>query len=129
MISNKRKIILDGNNFNNLEEFYTEIYRIMPNKPDWQPAHNLDALNDVMYDGFGKEPIVLMWKNVEKSKDDLGLEATVKFYERKIETGPPFNIQWAKQQIAELKHGHGQTLFQIFVEIIQTQKHILLKMK
>ena len=40
----KRTIIINGNNFSNLEGFYTEIDNILTQGLDWKTGHNLDAL-------------------------------------------------------------------------------------
>lgn len=119
-------ITLDANQFNDLEGFYTTIYGLMDWHEDWAPAHNLDTLNDVLYSGFGTEPIILVWQQAGKSKADLGLEATSVFYQNKIDQGKPYNVIWAQEQLDALNAGEGQTLFDIIVEILQSHKTITL---
>lgn len=97
----KQEFILNGNNFNDLNGFYIEIYKLMTLYEDWKRSHNLDALNDMLYSGFGEEAI-LIWKNPEKSKIDLGTEATIDFYQNKINQGKPFNVEWAKEKLTEI---------------------------
>ena len=44
---------------------------------NFKTGHNLDAFNDILRGGFGvfdEGPILLKWKNYEKSKEDLGSE-------------------------------------------------------
>lgn len=67
---------LNAARFDTLAGFYTALYRVIPFLPDYKPTHNLDALNDVLYSGFGKHPVVLIWKHADKSKQDLGFEAS-----------------------------------------------------
>lgn len=112
----KQEFILNGNNFNDLKGFYIEIYKLMTLYENWEPSHNLDALNDMLYSGFGEEAI-LIWKKSEKSKIDLGTEATINFYQNKINQGKPFNVEWAKEKLTEIHSGKGQTLFEIIKEI------------
>ncbi|SMC66203.1 barstar family protein [Moheibacter sediminis] len=119
----KKEFRLDGNNFDDLEGFYIEIYKLMTLYEDWKPAHNLDALNDMLYSGFGEEAI-LIWKNSEKSKLDLGSEATIDFYKNKVKHGKPFNITWAKEKLEELQSEKGQTLFEILIEIFTDHPNI-----
>jgi len=77
----KRKaFVIDGNNFNDEEGFYDEIYGLMAKDFYKKPkvGHNLNSLNDVLRGGFSAhkygEPILLKWINFEKSKKDLGQE-------------------------------------------------------
>lgn len=122
-------ITLDASLFNDLEGFYTTIYGLMDWQEDWKPAHNLDALNDVLYSGFGTDPVVLVWENAAKSKTDLGLAATQVFYQQKIDHGHPYSVSWAQEQLDALNAGEGQTLFDIIAEIFQSHKTITLLLK
>ena len=46
-----KQIILDGNNFSNIEEFYDEIDRLLTKDLGWKTGHNLDAFNDLQTAG------------------------------------------------------------------------------
>ena len=48
-----REIIINGNNFSDLEGFYSEIDRILTKDLDWKTGHNLNAFNDLLRGGFG----------------------------------------------------------------------------
>jgi RNAse (barnase) inhibitor barstar len=117
-------ITLNGLDFSDLDGFYTVIYSMMNLYEDWKPAHNLDAFNDILYSGFGKEQVKLVWKHSAKSKSDLGLQATRNFYQHKIDQGQPYNTNWAAQQLDALNSGNGATLFDIIVEIFHSHRHI-----
>ncbi len=71
----KMTLIIDGNNFETLEEFYSEADKVLTKGPTWDTGHNLNAFNDLLRGGFGihdyEEPIKLIWKNSTKSKSDL----------------------------------------------------------
>lgn len=124
----KPEFVLNGNDFDDLEGFYLVIYKLMTLYEDWKPAHNLDALNDMLYSGFGEEAI-LIWENSEKSKIDLGTDATIDFYQNKINKGYPFNVEWAQEKLDELEVRKGQTLFDILVEIFSEHPKIKLILK
>jgi RNAse (barnase) inhibitor barstar len=125
---NKQTIIINGNNFSDLESFYDEIDRVLTKDLDWDTGHNLDAFNDLLRGGFGvhehEEPIKLTWKNISKSKSDLGLETTKKWYERKISENKTENLQFFKDKLKDLTENNGQTLFDIILEIISEHEHI-----
>ncbi len=124
----KQTIIINGDNFADLESFYDEIDRVLTKDLDWQTGHNLDAFNDLLRGGFGvydyDEPVKLIWKRVSKSKADLGLEATKSWYDRKIAQNKLENQRYYKEKLKELTEDNGQTLFDIIVEIISEHKHI-----
>ena len=116
----KKLIVIDGNNFNNLEEFYDEISKLFTDGCFW--GRNLDAFSDILMGGFGvfDEPdeIKVMWINCAKSKIDLGYSETLVWLNKKIETCHPSNINYVKQEIYNAQHNKGNTLFDIIVEII-----------
>jgi RNAse (barnase) inhibitor barstar len=72
MQTKMRTIVINGNNFSNLPEFYNEVERKMTNGLNWKIGHNLDAFNDVLSGGFGvheiDENFELKWLYSEKSK-------------------------------------------------------------
>ncbi|WP_208025543.1 barstar family protein [Niastella caeni] len=71
----KKTLVIDGNNFTTLEEFYTEVDKVLTKNLNWNTGHNLDAFNDLLRGGFGvheyNEPVKLIWENSNKSKVDL----------------------------------------------------------
>ncbi|EJL69246.1 hypothetical protein [Chryseobacterium populi] len=128
--NNKKKmIVINGGHFSDLTEFYEEISNILMKNAGWK-AGTLDGFNDILYGGFGVfengQEVELIWKESQKSKSDLGFNATREFYERKIRQGKPFNIELIQQKLDELISGKGQTLFDILIEIIEDHKNITL---
>jgi len=119
--NNKKSTVINGNQFSDLLGFYEEVSRVLMKDADWKVG-TLDGFDDILY-GFQGE---IVWKESEKSKDDLGFEATKEFYENKIRKGKPFNIDLAQQKLDDLIAGNGQTLFDILIEIIESHKNITL---
>lgn len=124
-------IVIHGGHFSSLGGFYEEISKVLMKDTDWKVG-TLDGFNDILYGGFGvfenKEEIEIIWKESQKSKEDLGLKATREFYENKIKQGKPFNIKLIQQKLNELNEVKGQTLFDILIEIIESHKNITLKL-
>lgn len=127
----KKEIVLDGNNFSTLLEFYNEVEKKLTNGLGWKIGRNLDACNDVLRGGFGmheyEEPFTLIWKNSAKSLSDLGYSETVFYIEDKLKRCHPTNISSVKEDLEEAKKGNGETLFEIIVNIIRKHEHIELK--
>ncbi len=80
-----KELILDGNNFSDINGFFYEVDKILTNGLDWIPGHNFSAYNDLLRGGFGVhnygEPIVIKWLNYDKSKSELGEEFIYKIIE------------------------------------------------
>ncbi|MGE5397578.1 MAG: hypothetical protein ACM3MK_08630 [Chitinophagales bacterium] len=118
----RREFIIDGSKFNDLEGFYGEIDRLLTKDLEWQTGHNFNALNDLLRGGFGVheygEPILLRWINFRKSRQCLGYEATITYFEEILQTCHSTNIEYIKQQLANAKKHAGATLLDIIIEII-----------
>ncbi|MBR3764099.1 MAG: barstar family protein [Clostridia bacterium] len=80
-----RTMVLDGNNFSDMEGFYNEMECLLTKNLSWRTGHNLDALNDLLRGGFGvheyEEPITIRWINYKESKKNLGNLMVLKLLE------------------------------------------------
>ncbi|WP_308006802.1 ribonuclease inhibitor [uncultured Chryseobacterium sp.] len=120
--NNKSKMtVINGSHFSNLEAFYEEASLLFLKDEDWKVG-TLDGFDDILY-GYEGE---IIWKNAQKSKQDLGFDLTKEFYENKIQQGKPFNVTLIQQKLDDLINGNGQTLFEILIEIIESHKNITL---
>ena len=125
-ISNK-KIVINGNQFSDLNGFYEEVSEKLMKDEDWKVG-TLDGLNDILYgvpETFkSKGKVEIIWKNSEKSKEDLGFETTLIFLENKLKIGKPYNVKLISEQKEDLLSGKGQTLFEIIIEIFESHPKI-----
>jgi RNAse (barnase) inhibitor barstar len=126
-------IIIDGDNFSTLIEFYDEVERKLTKGLDWRIGRNLDAFNDVLRGGFGvheyEEPITIKWIHSDKSKKDLGQTETIKYIEEKLKRCDPTNISSVEKDLQLAKDEKGQLLFDIIVDIVQRHDNIELKIE
>lgn len=71
-------VIINGDNFFDLETFYTEVDRVLTKNINFKTGHNLDAFNDILCGDFGvfsyNETLKIVWTNFSKSKINLGNE-------------------------------------------------------
>jgi len=125
--NNGKTAVINGSHFSDLSGFYEEVSRVLMKNADWKVA-TLDGFDDILYGGFGvfenKDEFEIIWKDSQKSKEDLNFEATKEFYGNKIKHGKPFNIELIQQKLDDLIEGNGQTLFEILIEIIESHKNI-----
>ena len=127
----EKQIVIEVNGISDIPSFYAEINRVFMTGEDWQLGHSLDAFNDLLYGGFGaiksNESVKLLWKNMEKSREALGYEATKRYYEEKLVAGPAFNTEHFRMKLEALNSGTGQTYFDILLEIIADHPNIILE--
>lgn len=127
-----KTILIDGNNIHDIPTFYEEINRVFMANTDWKLGQSLDALNDMFYGGYGEingnENVRLFWKNMDKSREDLGLEVTKNYYEEKLKSPTVFNSDFVAEKLAELENGVGKTYFEIVMEIISEHPNVELIM-
>ena len=120
--NNKKKMtVINGSHFSNMEGFYEEVSQLFMKDENWKVG-TLDGFNDILY-GVDTD---IIWKNSQKSREDLGFNSTKEFYQNKIRIGKPFNVNLIQQKLDELIDGNGQTLFEILIEIIESHKNITL---
>ena len=129
----KLKLEINGDDFQTIEGFYDEINRLLMQDEDWKLGVSLDAFDDLLYGGYGSlkgfDQLEIVWKNSAKSSLDLGLEATLNFYEEKLKNPDKFNQDFVQLKIADLKSGIGKTYFEILIEIISAHSAIQLVLK
>lgn len=125
-----KTLILDGGRVHDIPSLYAEINRVFMANETWQLAPSLDALDDLLYGGYGaihgKEPVTLIWLRHDKNRADLGVAATRAFYEAKLQDPQHYNQEWVRKCLAELDAGTGATYFEIVLEILAGHPNITL---
>lgn len=123
---------LNGGAIRDIPTFYAEINRVFMTGENWRLAESLDALSDMLHGGFGaikgKEPVRIIWHDIEASRSALGVAATCAFLTEKLERPGLFDKKLIGEQLAALEHGTGQTYFEIVLEIISEHRNIDLVM-
>ena len=123
-----KTLTLAGNRIHDIASLYDEINRVFMAGEDWTLAPSLDALNDMLYGGFGAidgdEPVALVWDGFERMSDVLGLETTRVFLKQKLDRPEVFNIDLIRRQLDALERGEGQTYLEIVLEIISSHANI-----
>lgn len=115
------ELIIDGSHFSDMEGFYDEVIKVFTRDADGM-GRNLNAFNDMLRGGFGVfeygTPITVKWLNADKSRNDLGYEATVLQYEKALGKCPDENKAFIQEKLADARNGRGETLFDVIVGII-----------
>jgi len=129
----KKIVVINGNNFHNIEGFYLELDRVLKKNPIFSTNHNLDALRDLFRGGFGAydygEDVIIVWENSEKSRGDLGYYETIEHYENLLTKSLPSNRNKINSYLDNARRGKGDTLFNIINKIIKDQGNVDLLLK
>ena len=129
----KKEIQIDGSKIQDLTSLYKEFDdKLMPNE-DWELGESLDALDDLLYGGFGEingnEAVRFVWTDFERMRELFGYNFTLNFYQNKLQYPEVFNIDLIQNSIDELQNGNGKTYFEIILEIIESHSNIELVTK
>ncbi len=123
-----KTLTIRGENIADIPTFYAEINRVFMAGEDWQLANSLDALDDLLYGGYGaitgREPVRIVWQDMAQSRVALGIDATRAFLSEKMQRPDIFNVGVIGRQLDALRHGTGQTYFEIVLEIIGDHRNI-----
>lgn len=115
-------IEINGNNFSSLDEFFDEAQRVLTNDTNFRAGHNFDAFHDLLRGGFGVfeygESAEFVWLNSEKSRRELGYEATARYYKKLLEKCHLSNRERILGKIKSAEMREGKTLFDMITEQI-----------
>lgn len=121
---------IDGAAIHDIPSFYAEINRVFMADEDWQLGPSLDALDDLLYGGYGalaRHPgATVVWRGSGHSRAALGRETTRAWLQKKLEQSGTFNGDAIAGQLAALERGQGQTYFEIVLEIFAAHPGITL---
>ena len=122
--------VIDGQMFSDIPGFYAELNRIFMADEEWQLGQSLDALDDLLYAGYGAlqgvRPVSIMWRAMDKSAADLGIAATHAWLTEKLRHPTRFNHEMIHSQIDALERGDGKTYFDLVIEVFQDHPEIRL---
>ncbi|MBV8887968.1 MAG: barstar family protein [Chroococcidiopsidaceae cyanobacterium CP_BM_RX_35] len=116
--------VLDGKQFDTLEEFYAEVGRVFVGGKPW--GENLNALNDMLHNSFGQMPdeFRLVWRHAERSRKQLGYTETVRQLTLQLrDCHPTVLIKTAWALRAALRE-QGPTVFDWLVTLLGEHSNI-----
>ncbi|MDR7069804.1 RNAse (barnase) inhibitor barstar [Pseudoxanthomonas japonensis] len=123
-------LTLDGRRIHDIPSFYDEINRVFMAGVDWTLGPSLDALDDLLYGGYGAlggdAPVTLVWTHFAASRDALGVETTRQYLLAKLAHPERINTAHFQHALDALGAGNGQTYCDIVLEIIAAHPNITL---
>lgn len=128
----ERTLLIDGARIEGIADFYAEINRVFMAQEDWELGASLDALDDMLYGGYGaakgNAPVRLRWLNAERSRARLGIGATRAHYLDKLARPDTFNHQHWLGALHALEAGHGPTYFEQICQVMASHPRFTLEL-
>lgn len=115
-------ITLEGSRITDIASLYEQLNEQFMADEDWRLGESLDALNDLLFGGFGvmaahpDEGLRVVWRDHALSREALGVEATRAWYEQKL-ARPGFDAAGIRRRLADLEAGTGPTYFDLVLEV------------
>lgn len=123
-------LVMEGSAIDDIASFYAEINRVFMHDEDWQLGPSLDALDDMLYGGYGAlaghDSVQVQWKDIAHSRHALGVAATRAWLQDKRARPGTFNTAAIDVQLDALQRGDGQTYFDIVMDIFATHPTVRL---
>ncbi|KAB7628931.1 barstar family protein [Stenotrophomonas rhizophila] len=114
-------LVLDGSAIHDIAGFYAEINRVFMTNEDWQLAPSLDALDDLLYGGYGAlaghASATVRWTHIAHSRAALGVAATRAWLQEKQARPGVFSAARIATQLDALERGAGQTYFDLIMDV------------
>lgn len=116
-----RIFVLEGSRIHDIPSFYDEVNRVLMAGEDWTLGASLDALDDLLYGGYGALFEVshphIPWRDHALASAALGRVATRAHYEAKLARPEIYNVETARRALDALDAGTGPTYFELVCEI------------
>ncbi|MCF2498291.1 ribonuclease inhibitor [Dyadobacter chenhuakuii] len=123
------QLTIQGSSIQGIASFYTEINRLFMADEEWQIAESLDALDDLLYGGFGAAKgataLELIWRDMEFSRLSLGYEETRRYYLEKLRPGSPFNKALFSEKLKALETSEGKTYFDLVMDVFASHPTVI----
>lgn len=112
---------LDGARIHDIPSLYAELGRVLMPDEDWTLGESLDALDDLLYGGFGVLAGVMsariVWDDSELSRQALGVPLTRSYYAAKLARPDVFAAGPARAALEEVERGTGSTYFELVLQV------------
>lgn len=126
----KQTLTLNGAAMTGISSFYDEINRVFMADEDWDLAHSLDALDDMLYGEYGalkgNRNALVVWNDIEESRRHLGMNETRKWYHEKLARPAIYNLERMQAALDSLDAGEGKTFFEMVMEVFAGHPNVKL---
>lgn len=136
------EVELHGAAITDIASLYDELNRVFMADEDWQLGPSLDALDDLLYGGYGAAfgsatdhsagsgtgtvtgRLRVVWRDHARSRDALGVATTASWYEAKLAKPGTFNTEKVTRDLAALRASGGPTYFDLVLEVFSSHPNV-----
>lgn len=126
-------LTIDGSTVHDIPSLYAELNRVLMPDEGWTLGESLDALDDLLYGGFGvldgDSPAQLTWRDHRASRAALGAETTRSYYEAKLARPEVYSAATARAALDALDAGTGPTYFDLVLQVFADHPTITLALR
>lgn len=123
-----KRFRIEGSRVHDIPSLYAELGRVLMPDEDWSLGESLDALDDLLYGGFGvldgDAPATVIWADHERSRAALGMETTRRYYEDKLARPDVYNERTARSALAALDAGTGPLYVELVLQVFASHPNI-----
>ena len=125
-------LTIDGSAVHDIPSLYAELNRVLMPDEDWALGESLDALDDLLYGGFGvldgSAPVRVVWRDHARAGVALGVAATRAWYERRLAHPEVYSVSVASTALAALDAGTGPTYFELVLQVFASHPNVSLEL-
>lgn len=119
---------IEGARVDGIPSLYRELNRVFMPDEDWMLGESLDALDDLLYGGFGvldgTAPVRVLWADHAVSRAALGVETTREYYRAKLARPDVYAAGPARRALDALDGGGGETYFELVRRVFADHANI-----
>lgn len=123
-----RTLEIDGSRVDGIPSFYRELNRVFMPEEAWTLGESLDALDDLLYGGFGvlegAGPVRVVWNGHARARTTLGPDTTRAYYRDKLARPDVFAAAPAQRALDALEAGRGETYFDLVLRVFAGHANI-----
>ncbi|MGZ0067614.1 ribonuclease inhibitor [Microbacterium sp. Yaish 1] len=112
---------IEGARVRDIPSLYAELNRVFMPDEEWILGESLDALDDLLYGGFGvlahASSARVEWADSAVSRRALGIPLTRAYLAAKIERPDIYAAAPARAALDELDRGAGKTYFDLVLDV------------
>lgn len=127
------EVTINGEAIHGIQSLFDELNRVLVVGTDWSLGPSLDALDDVLYGGYGllarEDRVRVVWLASGRSREALGLATTLAWYDAKLASPEHFDSAGISARRDALLAGTGPTYFEIVLEIFADHPEVELVLR